>query len=102
VNLYRKRIGLSNEEDERLIDSIICFLRHRLVSIYSNMICSIRLIYLVVASDYECLTQMNSAAFDKYNRMYQCLQHVNNSIRTMNDTNGKRLFSTRHLSYNHQ
>jgi hypothetical protein len=47
------------------------------------------IIFLVVASDYECLTQMNTAAVDKYNHMHRKLQHINNSIRTMNDANCK-------------
>ena len=46
-------------------------------------------VFLVVTSDYECLSQMNSAALDKYNQMHRQVQRVNNSIRTMNDNNGK-------------
>jgi hypothetical protein len=47
------------------------------------------IIFLVVATDYDCLSQMNTAALDKYNQMHRRLQHVNNSIRTINDTNCK-------------
>ncbi len=43
----------------------------------------------MVANDYDCLTQMNTAALDRYNQVHRKLQHVNNSIRTMNDANCK-------------
>jgi hypothetical protein len=49
----------------------------------------LNIVVLVVSSDYDCLTQMNTAALDKYNQMHRKLQHVNNSIRTINDTNCK-------------
>ncbi|CAF0892033.1 unnamed protein product [Adineta steineri] len=48
----------------------------------------------LVTSDYECLNQMNTTALDKYNQMNRKLQHVNNSIRTMNDTNSTKMLST--------
>ncbi|CAF1337929.1 unnamed protein product [Adineta steineri] len=48
----------------------------------------------LVTSDYECLNQMNTTALDKYSQMNRKLQHVNNSIRTMNDTNSTKMLST--------
>ncbi|CAF3465593.1 unnamed protein product [Rotaria socialis] len=49
----------------------------------------------LVASDYNCLTQMNETALDKYNQMRRKLEHVNGSIRTMNDSNCTKMLSTR-------
>ncbi|CAF0829174.1 unnamed protein product [Rotaria sp. Silwood1] len=48
----------------------------------------------LVTSDYDCLSQMNTAALDKYNQMRRKLEHVNNSVRTMNDTNSTKMLST--------
>lgn len=50
---------------------------------------NIFLLFVVVANDYDCLSQMNIAALDKYNQIHRKFQHVNNSIRTTNDTNCK-------------
>lgn len=44
----------------------------------------------MITSDYDCLNQMNNAALDKYNQIHRRLQHVNNSVRTLNDTNCKK------------
>jgi len=46
----------------------------------------------VVSSDYNCLTTMNTALLDKYKQMHQTLERVNNSIRTINDSNRKIYF----------
>ncbi|CAF2847842.1 unnamed protein product [Rotaria sp. Silwood2] len=48
----------------------------------------------LVASDYDCLNQMNAAALDKYNQMRRKLEHVNDSVRTMNDSNCTKMLST--------
>ena len=48
----------------------------------------------MAASDYDCLTQMNTAVLNKYNQMHQQLQHANNSIRAMTDTNCKQSLNT--------
>ncbi len=45
----------------------------------------------MISSDYDCLTQMNTAALDKYNQIHRKLEHVNDSMRTMNDKNCKRI-----------
>ncbi|CAF1146842.1 unnamed protein product [Rotaria sordida] len=37
---------------------------------------------------------MNTTALDKYNQMRRKLEHVNNSVRTMNDTNCTKMLST--------
>ncbi|CAF3878470.1 unnamed protein product [Rotaria magnacalcarata] len=38
---------------------------------------------------------MNETALDKYNQMRRKLEHVNGSIRTMNDSNCTKILSTR-------
>ncbi|UJR27591.1 hypothetical protein I4U23_008872 [Adineta vaga] len=48
----------------------------------------------LVVSDYDCLTQMNTTALDKYNQLHRKLQHVNSSVRTMNDNNCTKMLST--------
>ena len=50
-------------------------------------------LFLVAASDYDCLTSMNTASLDKYKQMQQTLERVNNSVRSMNESNRKRSFS---------
>lgn len=47
-------------------------------------------LFLAVTNEYECLSQMNIAAMDKYNQIHQKFQHVNQSMRTLNDSNGKK------------
>lgn len=44
--------------------------------------------FVVVTNEYECLSQMNMAALDKYNQIHRKFQHVNHSMRTLNDANG--------------
>jgi hypothetical protein len=48
--------------------------------------------FLVVSSDYDCLITMNTASLDKYKQMHRTLERVNNSIRTINDSNSKIYF----------
>ena len=43
----------------------------------------------MVTNDYDCLSQMNAAALDKYNQMHRSLQHANHSIKTINHTSCK-------------
>ena len=42
---------------------------------------------LVAASDYDCLGKMNGASLDKYKEMQHKLEGVNNSVRSMNESN---------------
>ncbi len=43
----------------------------------------------MVSSDHDCLMKMNVAALDKYKQMHQTLERVNNSVKSINDSNRK-------------
>jgi len=42
----------------------------------------------VVSNDYDCLNQMNALALDKYNQIERKLERLNETVRTMNESNG--------------
>ncbi|CAF1040868.1 unnamed protein product [Didymodactylos carnosus] len=50
--------------------------------------------YELVTSDYECLTQMNNSALDRYRVMHRTLQHANENLKSMNEANCNRLQAT--------
>ncbi len=43
----------------------------------------------MVSSDYDCLSKMNIESLDKYTHMHRTLERVNNSIKSINDSNRK-------------
>ncbi len=47
----------------------------------------------MAASDHDCLAKMNIASLDKYKQMQRTLERVNNSIKSITETNRKILFS---------